>query len=103
MRIAHSLRFCHLANVACDPAHPFKPIPNLNAVTSFLQWLCREKTGRLDPKGKITVNSLESYWRSFKLLVFRHTGLEYSPESRMEVGKVSAKSLFLPKPNLLTS
>lgn len=90
---AYFFRFCRLARIACDLAHPFKPLPNLNAVTSFPQWLCRTKIGRLDPKGKITINSLESYWRSFKLLVFRQTGLEYSPESKMEIDKVGTRSL----------
>jgi hypothetical protein len=86
---ADCVRFCRLAGVPRDEAHPFKPLPHLNAVTAFLQWLCRTKTGRLDPNGKITVHSLESYWRSFKLLVYRQTGLEYSSEDRLEVQKVS--------------
>lgn len=83
-----SNRFCREAQVVIDEQRPFLPIPNLNTVVAFLRYLCRTKTGTIDPNGKITVNSLESYWRGLKLLIYRQTGLKYTSEERVQMKKV---------------
>ena len=75
-----------------DEDHPFLPLPHLNTVVAFLRYLCRTKVGMIDPNGKITVNSLESFWRGLKLLIYRQTGLKYSSEDRMQMKKVGKLS-----------
>ncbi|KAM0719003.1 hypothetical protein Q7P37_004908 [Cladosporium fusiforme] len=85
--------FCGKAQLAIDEQRPFLPLPNLNTVVAFLRYLCRTKTGTIDPNGKITVNSLESYWRGLKLLIYRQTGLKYTSEERVQMKKHIAHSL----------
>lgn len=85
---ANVASFCGLARLEINPARPYTPLPHLRAVISFLTWLCRTKIGRIDPKGKITLSSLETYWRNFKLLIQRRTGMKYSLEDQVEINKV---------------
>ncbi|KAM0714188.1 hypothetical protein Q7P37_009975 [Cladosporium fusiforme] len=85
--------FCGKAQLAIDEQRPFLPLPNLNTVVAFLRYLCRTKTGTIDPNGKITVNSLKSYWRGLKLLIYRQTGLKYTFEERVKMKKHIAHSL----------
>jgi hypothetical protein len=85
-------RFCSKAHLQVDENRPFLPLPHLNTVVAFLRYLCRTKTGTIDPNGKITVNSLESFWRGLKLLIYRQTGLKYSSEDRMQMKKVGRLS-----------
>lgn len=82
-------RFCLSARIpSFDPTLPFSPPPTAYTIEAFLRSLARGLNGRLDPNGKITLNTLTTCWRELRHILKVETGYIVPPDIKARIDSV---------------
>lgn len=82
-------RFCLSAQLpSFDPTLPFSPPPTAYTIEAFLRSLARGLRGRLDPNGKITLNTLTTCWRELRHVLKVETGYVVPPDIKARIDSV---------------
>lgn len=83
-------RFSIRSGDPVNPDHPFEPLPSTTRLQLFLRWMARTRNGAIE--ARLTVRTIEKYWRELRLMIRRATGHRYDHTDVLETEKVGVCS-----------